>query len=48
MNKAKKITNNEICYFCGRKFDMNNNDRSYYRYKKYPVCDDCSNSYGFY
>lgn len=43
--KEKKI---ETCYFCNRKFDMNKNDSSHYKYGKYPVCDYCSEFYGFY
>lgn len=43
--KEKKI---ETCYFCNRKFDMNKDDSSHYKYGKYPVCDYCSEFYGFY
>ncbi|WP_409200019.1 hypothetical protein [Methanobrevibacter sp. DSM 116169] len=44
-NNDEKI---EVCYLCGVKFNINAKDNSYYRYDKYPVCDGCSNSYGFY
>ncbi|MDR3063393.1 MAG: hypothetical protein LBU40_04555 [Methanobrevibacter sp.] len=47
MNKThnEKI---EICYLCGKEFDMNASDKTYYRYGKYPICDYCSDFYGFY
>jgi hypothetical protein len=44
-NKAEKI---EICYFCLKKFDMNKDDLSHYKYGKYPMCAYCSEFYGFY
>lgn len=44
-NKAEKI---EICYFCHQKFDMNKDDLSHYKYGKFPMCDYCSQFYGFY
>lgn len=46
--KEKKEEKIEICYFCNRKFDMNKDDSSHYKYGKYPVCDYCSEFYGFY
>ena len=44
-NKPEKI---ETCYFCLQKFDMNKNDLSHYKYGKFPMCDYCSQFYGFY
>ena len=44
-NKPKKI---ETCYFCLQKFDMNKDDLSHYKYGKFPMCDYCSQFYGFY
>ena len=44
-NKVEKI---EICYFCLRKFDMNKDNLSYYKYGKYPMCGYCAEFYGFY
>lgn len=46
--QGKKEEKIEICYFCNRKFDMNKDDSSHYKYGKYPVCDYCSEFYGFY
>jgi len=43
--KREKV---EICYFCHKKFDMNKDDSSHYKYGKYPMCDYCSQFYGFY
>jgi hypothetical protein len=43
--KREKV---EICYFCHKKFDMNKDDSSRYKYGKYPMCDYCSQFYGFY
>ncbi len=43
--KREKV---EICYFCHKKFDMNKDDLSHYKYGKYPMCDYCSQFYGFY
>lgn len=44
-NKTEKI---ETCYFCRQKFDMNKDDLSHYKYGKFPMCDYCSQFYGFY
>ena len=44
-NKTEKI---ETCYFCHQKFDMNKDDLSHYKYGKFPMCDYCSQFYGFY
>lgn len=38
----------EICYFCHKKFDINKDDLNDYKYGKYPMCDYCSQFYGFY
>lgn len=38
----------ETCYFCLQKFDMNKDDYSHYKYGKFPMCDYCSQFYGFY
>lgn len=38
----------ETCYFCLQKFDMNKDDCSHYKYGKFPMCDYCSQFYGFY
>jgi predicted transcriptional regulator len=49
--ETKKIIKNEkieICYFCHKKFDINKNDLSHYKYGEYPMCDYCSEFYGFY
>ena len=43
--KTEKI---EICYFCHKKFDINQEDLSYYKYGKYPMCSYCAEFYGFY
>jgi hypothetical protein len=44
-DKPEKI---ETCYFCLQKFDMNKDDCSHYKYGKFPMCDYCSQFYGFY
>lgn len=44
-DKPEKI---ETCYFCLQKFDMNKDDSSHYKYGKFPMCDYCSQFYGFY
>lgn len=46
--KDSKDGKKETCYLCLKEFSMNKDDGSYYRYKKYPICDDCSKAYGFY
>jgi len=38
----------EICYICGVKFNINEDDDSHYHYDKYPMCGYCSEFYGFY
>ncbi len=38
----------EICYTCGKEFDMNNEEGAHYHYGEYPMCGYCSNFYGFY
>ncbi len=38
----------ETCYFCLKKFDINKDDSSHYKFDKYPMCDYCSEFYGFY
>jgi len=38
----------ETCYFCLKKFDINKNDASHYKFNKYPMCAYCSEFYGFY
>jgi hypothetical protein len=44
-NKEEKIV---TCYICHKKFDINLDDASRYRYGKYPMCDYCAEFYGFY
>ena len=44
-SKSEKV---EICYFCHKKFDMNKEELSHYKYGKYPMCGYCSEFYGFY
>jgi hypothetical protein len=44
-SKPEKI---ETCYFCLQKFDINKDDLSHYKYGKFPMCDYCSQFYGFY
>lgn len=44
-DKPEKI---ETCYFCLQKFDINQDDCSHYKYGKFPMCDYCSQFYGFY
>jgi hypothetical protein len=44
-DKPEKI---ETCYFCLQKFNMNKDDCSHYKYGKFPMCDYCSQFYGFY
>ncbi len=48
--KEKKESTEKIetCYMCHQKFDMNKDDLSYYHYGKFPICDYCSQFYGFY
>lgn len=52
--EKKKVTENqdnekiETCYTCGKKFDMNKEERARYRYQKYPLCAYCAEFYGFY
>ena len=38
----------EICFICHKKFNINKDDESYYRYGKYPMCAYCAEFYGFY
>jgi hypothetical protein len=38
----------ETCYFCLKKFDINKDDLSHYKFGKYPMCAYCSEFYGFY
>lgn len=38
----------EICYTCGKEFDMNNDEGAHYHYGEYPMCGYCSNFFGFY
>lgn len=38
----------ETCYFCLKKFDMNKDELSYYKYGKFPMCGYCAQFYGFY
>lgn len=38
----------EICYTCGKEFDMNNDEGAHYHYGEFPMCGYCSNFYGFY
>ncbi|WP_297979533.1 hypothetical protein [uncultured Methanobrevibacter sp.] len=38
----------EVCYTCGKEFDMNSDEGAHYHYDKYPMCGYCSNFYGFY
>jgi hypothetical protein len=44
----KKTEKIETCYTCGKKFDMNKEDGSRYRYEKFPLCAYCAEFYGFY
>ena len=44
-SRSKKM---ETCYTCGKKFDMNKNDGSRYRYGKFAMCAYCAEFYGFY
>ena len=46
-NTEKKM---EICYTCGKEFDMNAEEAegAHYHYDEYPMCAYCSNFYGFY
>ena len=46
--ESKKPEKIEECYTCGKKFNINANDNSHYHYGKFPMCDYCSNFYGFY
>ncbi|AEG17226.1 hypothetical protein [Methanobacterium paludis] len=47
-NSKKNPEKIETCYFCNKKFDINKDDSSHYKYDKYPMCDYCSRFYGFY
>ena len=47
-NKKEHVEKIETCYFCLKKFDINKNDSSHYKFDKYPMCDYCSQFYGFY
>lgn len=38
----------ETCYMCHQEFDINKDDMSHYHYGKFPMCDYCSEFYGFY
>lgn len=52
INKLKKMESMpakiETCYFCQRKFNINKDDLSHYKYGKYPMCAYCTEFYGFY
>ena len=43
--KEQKI---EVCYTCGKEFDMNTDEGAHYHYGKYPMCGYCTNFFGFY
>ena len=47
-HENKKTEKIETCYTCGKKFDMNKEDGSRYRYEKFPLCAYCAEFYGFY
>ena len=38
----------EICYTCGKEFDMNSDEGAHYHYGEYPMCGYCTNFFGFY
>lgn len=44
-NNKKKI---EVCYTCNKEFEMTEDGPNHYHYGKYPMCDYCSEFYGFY
>ena len=44
-NKEVKM---EICYTCGKEFDMNSDEGAHYHYGEYPMCGYCTNFFGFY
>jgi hypothetical protein len=46
--KKETLEKIEICYTCLQEFDMNKEDLSHYHYDKFPMCDYCSQFYGFY
>lgn len=46
-NKDKEVKM-EICYTCGKKFDMNSDEGAHYHYGEYPMCGYCTNFFGFY
>ncbi|KZX16751.1 hypothetical protein MBCUT_06150 [Methanobrevibacter cuticularis] len=43
-----KIEKIEVCYLCGKEFNINEDDESHYHYGQFPMCDYCSEFYGFY
>ena len=44
----KKDEKIEVCYTCGKKFDMNADEGAHYHYGEYPMCGYCTNFFGFY
>ena len=46
-NDEKKEEKIEVCYTCGKEFDMNSDEGAHYHYGEYPMCGYCSNFYGF-
>lgn len=47
-NNDKNEEKIEICYTCGKEFDMNSDEGAHYHYGEYPMCGYCSNFFGFY
>ena len=46
--KEEKEQKIEICYTCGKEFDMNSDEGAHYHYGKYPMCGYCTNFFDFY
>ena len=46
--KEEKEEKIEVCYTCGKEFDMNSDEGAHYHYGKYPMCGYCTNFFGFY
>lgn len=48
IESSEKEVKMEICYTCGKEFDMNSDEGAHYHYGEYPMCGYCTNFFGFY
>lgn len=48
IESGQKEVKMEVCYTCGKEFDMNSDEGAHYHYGEYPMCGYCTNFFGFY